>query len=87
MGTFEPNDLGIYNTVGNVWEWCHDWDGPYDDEATLTDPWGPEGGDYSVLRGGSFNDAAGDSRSAYRDGNYPDGRNYNVGFRVARTYP
>lgn len=48
------NELGIYDMSGNVMEWCSDWWGSYS-SSRVTDPEGPETGEYKVTRGGSFN--------------------------------
>ena len=48
-----PNELGLYNMSGNVWEWCKDWFGPYGSEP-LVNPVGPESGTERVVRGGNF---------------------------------
>ena len=79
MGTLIPNELGIYDLSGNIWEWCTDWKTPY--------PRNPDGKNFKniskVLRGGTF---ANDSSSVrVRDRN---GRNINLrlstlGFRLA----
>jgi len=49
---FQPNAWGFYDMHGNVWEWCHDWYGPYEKEGK--DPVGPGFGTGHVLRGGSW---------------------------------
>ena len=48
-----PNELGIYDMSGNVWEWCQDWKGNYN-SGSQTNPEGPSSGSSCVLRGGSW---------------------------------
>jgi sulfatase modifying factor 1 len=68
----KPNDFGLYDTIGNVWEWC--WD--YADTARY--------GDYRALRGGGWADPAWSCRASVRRGSAPDAVLEDVGFRVAR---
>jgi formylglycine-generating enzyme required for sulfatase activity len=91
VGSRKPNDLGLFDSLGNVWCWCQDKYGDYPnmtgDEA-VDDKEGDLNvmkDDRRVLRGGSFYVEASFVRSAYRLGNVPADRDYNSGFRAART--
>jgi len=81
---FEPNELGIYDMTGNVWQWCWDWKGEYNNKI-VTNPKGVNNGNSRILRGGSFfaND---DSCSVWiRGANNPSFSSICYGFRITRN--
>jgi formylglycine-generating enzyme required for sulfatase activity len=85
VGQKLPNAWGLFDMHGNVFEWCQDWHGPYEN-AEVDDPSGPPFGKYRVLRGGSFSFDAVGCRSAFRELRPPGHRLNIYGFRVSRTY-
>ncbi len=84
VGGKEPNELGIYDMSGNIWEWCSDWyDSDYYKNSPSINPTGPSSGSDRVFRGGSWRYGATDCRVANRASADPDGF-VNLGFRVVR---
>jgi formylglycine-generating enzyme required for sulfatase activity len=89
VGSFKPNNFGVYDTVGNLFEFVEDcWHGGYAGAPKDGSAW-TDGGDCSirVLRGGSWGAAPEKQRSANRYRNSTDIRNNDSGIRVARTLP
>ncbi|MGR9108539.1 MAG: formylglycine-generating enzyme family protein [Gammaproteobacteria bacterium] len=84
VGELKPNPFGLYDLLGNVWEWCWDWFGDYDN-ADARNPAGPETGSSRVLRGGSAWNDPRNLRSADRNRRNPEAGNVFIGFRCVRA--
>ena len=82
----KPNELGLYDMSGNVWEWCQDWYSDYRlNEAYAKNPVGPDGGTEKVIRGGCWDSSAVDCLVADRYHKLPGsgiGRAIGQGFRL-----
>lgn len=81
VGTKDSNPWGLHDMLGNVWEWCYDWYARYP-EADATDPTGPERGEFRVIRGGGWRNAADLCRETSRNSAAAVDVRPDVGFRV-----
>ena len=86
VGQKAPNPWGLYDTLGNVWEWCQDWHGPYS-KTPVVNPLGIKEGVDRVLRGGRWLNSAQFVRAAYRSPLFaPASWISSCGFRLSRGH-
>lgn len=84
VGQLKPNALGLYDMLGNVWEYCADWYDPaYYSGQQLSNPKGPSSGAEYVIRGGSYFSSANECRVANRNSVFPIMSHKSYGFRLA----
>lgn len=80
-GKLEPNKWGLFDVHGNVMEWCLDFYSNYPEES-LSDPSGPESGEYKVVRGCAWETDINNCRAGNRFSELPDSAKNNIGFRL-----
>ncbi|MEM7557478.1 MAG: formylglycine-generating enzyme family protein, partial [Planctomycetota bacterium] len=86
VGGLQPNSFGLFDMLGNVWEWCRDNTFREYSAEHVADPVNEEvSSAIRVMRGGSFAYSARNVRSAYRGGHPPGSRNDYLGFRCSSS--
>jgi iron(II)-dependent oxidoreductase len=86
VGSFKPNGFGLFDIVGNVWEWTSDnYSDNYYSASPDQNPKGPVNGRFKVIRGGSWHSGAMCIQSYYRNGLSPSWIDFGVGFRCVKS--